>query len=371
MKQRPQSSFWTRRSSRQQTGIVLAVLIVLSLIIGIPSVVNGGVSLADIGANLATGLLGTAITFYLLDWLLERTREREQRETQRKQLIRQLGSQANAVALNAAAELRTQGWLVDGSVQGVRLARADLENAELWAADLTEADLRYANLQAAQLWGATLERCLLLHARLAKADLREANLAEADLSAADLTNANLEGANLSGALLDGAILQAANLSGVTGLTDAQLAQTSSLTDAILPDGTRRAAQAARETSAAPPRPAAASGSIWQATTNEKRNAWIVEISGRVDSTTASQLGDMLDEFEASGAQSLAIELASVEYMSSAGLRELVSGLKKLKASSKQLVLVAPSDRVKEVLELAGLDTIFDIYPNMAEALSSL
>ncbi len=59
-------------------------------------------------------------------------------------------------------------------------------------------------------------------------------------------------------------------------------------------------------------------------------------------------------------------------MSSAGLREIVSALKKVKRNSPpgDLRIAQPSDRVREVLEMAGLDTIFHIYDTQGEAVSS-
>ena len=53
-----------------------------------------------------------------------------------------------------------------------------------------------------------------------------------------------------------------------------------------------------------------------------------------------------------------LDLGGVEYMSSAGLREMVRVLKRVKRSGGDLRIANPSDRVKEVLELAGLDTHF-------------
>jgi anti-sigma B factor antagonist len=57
-------------------------------------------------------------------------------------------------------------------------------------------------------------------------------------------------------------------------------------------------------------------------------------------------------------------------MSSAGLREMVRVLKRVKRTGGDLRIANPSDRVKEVLELAGLDTIFEIYPTQVEAVGS-
>ncbi len=102
-----------------------------------------------------------------------------------------------------------------------------------------------------------------------------------------------------------------------------------------------------------------------------KRATLIEVNGRVDSTNATQLGDALNEQIDAGHHMLVIDLGNVEYMSSAGLRELVSALKKArKTQGGDLRLANLSVRVKEVLELAGLDTIFNIYPTQVEAVGS-
>ena len=64
------------------------------------------------------------------------------------------------------------------------------------------------------------------------------------------------------------------------------------------------------------------------------------------------------------------DLARVDYMSSAGLRELVSAVKKLRKLNGDLRVASPSPRVKEVLDLAGLDSIFQMFTTPVEAVGS-
>lgn len=97
---------------------------------------------------------------------------------------------------------------------------------------------------------------------------------------------------------------------------------------------------------------------------------LVEVSGRVDSATAEQLGAVLSEQFNRGRRYLVIDLARVDYMSSAGLRELVLAFKQAQKLSGDVRLAQPSHRVQEILEMAGLDTIFQIFPARADALAS-
>lgn len=105
-------------------------------------------------------------------------------------------------------------------------------------------------------------------------------------------------------------------------------------------------------------------------TSDHNRVWLIEVSGRVDSMNANQLGDALSGAIETGSIQLVLDLQRVDYMSSAGLREIVTALKKLKRASGDLRLAQPSDRVREVLEMAGLDTIFRIFSTQSEAIQS-
>ena len=67
---------------------------------------------------------------------------------------------------------------------------------------------------------------------------------------------------------------------------------------------------------------------------------------------------------------IVVDLKGVEYMSSAGIRALVSALKAAKAGGGDLCIAQPSTRARDVLELAGLTTIFAIHEDLIEAVGS-
>lgn len=98
---------------------------------------------------------------------------------------------------------------------------------------------------------------------------------------------------------------------------------------------------------------------------------LVEVRGRIDSMNANQLGEALSDQIDAGSIYIVLDLSGVDYMSSAGLREIVSTLKKIKRAGGDMQLAQPSERVREVLEMAGLDTIFQIHSSQADAANSL
>lgn len=60
---------------------------------------------------------------------------------------------------------------------------------------------------------------------------------------------------------------------------------------------------------------------------------------------------------------LLVDLEQVEFLDSAGLISLVSGLKQAQTLNRQFSLCAVNPAVRMVLELSQLDRVFEIYEN--------
>ncbi len=103
---------------------------------------------------------------------------------------------------------------------------------------------------------------------------------------------------------------------------------------------------------------------------EMNRADLVQIEGRVDSSNAEKLQIALEQQIDKGVVNLVVDLEKVDYMSSAGLRTLVSALKRVKKDGGDLRICAPSERVQEVLELAGLTSIFEVFDDQVTAVGS-
>lgn len=97
---------------------------------------------------------------------------------------------------------------------------------------------------------------------------------------------------------------------------------------------------------------------------------LIEVSGRVDSMTAGEFGESLSSQLDTDHVHIVLDLSQVDYMSSAGLREIVSALKAAKKAKGDVRIANPSGRVREVLEMAGLDTIFLIFTDLESAVNS-
>lgn len=104
-------------------------------------------------------------------------------------------------------------------------------------------------------------------------------------------------------------------------------------------------------------------------TNYKR-CGLLSVSGRVDSNTAPEFEGALRGILDSGRKNVVLELSGVDFMSSAGLRGMVSISKDCKKSGGALVVATPSERVTEVLQLAGLTSLFTVFNDVTAAVGS-
>ena len=92
----------------------------------------------------------------------------------------------------------------------------------------------------------------------------------------------------------------------------------------------------------------------------KRNAeeTLIEIAGRLDTTTAPALDKTMNE-DVADAKNIVLNLKKLEYISSAGLRVLLSAQKKMqKVGSMKLTNVC--EEVMEVFEMTGFADILTI-----------
>lgn len=100
------------------------------------------------------------------------------------------------------------------------------------------------------------------------------------------------------------------------------------------------------------------------------NIEVVSLKGKMDALNSIEVSDFLDDLTEKGYDSLIIELGGVDYMSSSGLRVLLSLLKKLRGRGGDLKLCSLQPYVMEVFEIAGFTQLFEIYENEEEALKS-
>lgn len=99
-------------------------------------------------------------------------------------------------------------------------------------------------------------------------------------------------------------------------------------------------------------------------------AWLVAASGRIDSNSASELEAVLPARVQEHAATI-MDLSDVAYVSSAGLRVFLKGVKAAKANGHKLALTGLSSAVHEVFEISGFTAIFTIAADVDAGLAAL
>jgi anti-anti-sigma factor len=86
----------------------------------------------------------------------------------------------------------------------------------------------------------------------------------------------------------------------------------------------------------------------------------VEVKGRIDAVTApkfeAELQGLLDREN----KSVVLDLGSLDYISSAGLRSILMVAKKIESNDGKLSFVNLQGMVREVFAISGLNSIFEI-----------
>ena len=84
------------------------------------------------------------------------------------------------------------------------------------------------------------------------------------------------------------------------------------------------------------------------------------LSGRLDTLTSSELAKELEEVFAASVESLVFDFAALDYVSSAGLRVLLSAQKKVSAQGAAMKIVGANENIKEIFEITGFSTFLTI-----------
>lgn len=97
---------------------------------------------------------------------------------------------------------------------------------------------------------------------------------------------------------------------------------------------------------------------------------VVDLKGKLTAGLGDQiLRETIDELLAENWRKILLNLSEVSFMDSAGLGELVAGLRTSQRLGANLKLLNSNDRVHSTLYMSRLLPIFEIYPDEAEALS--
>jgi len=106
-------------------------------------------------------------------------------------------------------------------------------------------------------------------------------------------------------------------------------------------------------------------------TTHFKHCEVVKVTGRVDSATSPRLAEEFAKINDGGRFKIVVDCTGVEFISSAGLRVLISTLKNCRRYNRgDLVLAGMPENIHSVFDLAGFTSIFKIYDDVVSAVGS-
>jgi anti-sigma B factor antagonist len=97
---------------------------------------------------------------------------------------------------------------------------------------------------------------------------------------------------------------------------------------------------------------------------------VIEISGEIDSNTAPQAQERVLPVVQPGAKIL-LDMSRVGYMSSAGLRMLLSMYRQITQQQGSIVLVGLAEEIKDTMSITGFLNFFTTRDTVDEGLNAL
>ena len=101
------------------------------------------------------------------------------------------------------------------------------------------------------------------------------------------------------------------------------------------------------------------------------DALILKPARRIDSSTAKAFEEQAGALIDGGPKKVVIDFSGLDYISSAGLRVVLTAAKKVKASGGGLTLCGLQGNIKEVIEVSGFASILGAHVGVDEAITAL
>ncbi len=107
------------------------------------------------------------------------------------------------------------------------------------------------------------------------------------------------------------------------------------------------------------------------TTRQVGDVTVIDATGRITlGEGASTFRDTVRDLATKGNKKLLVNLGDVSYIDSSGIGEMVSGFTTVTNHGGQLKLLGLSKRVKDLLQITKLYTVFEVFDDEASAVRS-
>ncbi|MDX2228363.1 MAG: STAS domain-containing protein [Leptolyngbyaceae cyanobacterium bins.349] len=93
---------------------------------------------------------------------------------------------------------------------------------------------------------------------------------------------------------------------------------------------------------------------------------VIQPSGILNNSLAIQLCHEVDEMISSGTRLILVNLENISFIDSSGLGGLVNAFKATRSVGGRMVLCSVCEQARMLLEITGMDQVFEIFPNESE-----
>ena len=107
------------------------------------------------------------------------------------------------------------------------------------------------------------------------------------------------------------------------------------------------------------------------TSRQVGDVTVIDAAGRIQlGEAASLFRDTIRDLTAEGKKKILLNLHDVSYIDSSGIGEMVSGFSAVTGAGGQFKLVGLSSRIKGLLQITKLHTVFEVFDDEAQAVRS-
>ena len=97
---------------------------------------------------------------------------------------------------------------------------------------------------------------------------------------------------------------------------------------------------------------------------------VLPLNGEIDLHVSPEVAESLRTIIAAKPKHLVVDLTQVTYVDSSGLAVLIEGMQKVQQYGGKFGLAGVQEDVKHVFDIARLDQVFEIYPDVDTALAA-
>ncbi|HME87992.1 MAG TPA: STAS domain-containing protein [Chthoniobacterales bacterium] len=102
---------------------------------------------------------------------------------------------------------------------------------------------------------------------------------------------------------------------------------------------------------------------------QKTRPNVLQLEGEIDLHISPEVAKSLRTMIAKKPKVIVVDLAKVTYLDSSGLAVFIEGMQNVQEYGGRFALAAVQESIQHIFEIANLDQVFQIFPDVDSALS--